>query len=65
MSVASRLYPPLAARAEYARIGHYYATESMLVWDEEASEYNEARTPSFGYDTLFDHYRELWIETDP
>ncbi len=63
LSVAARLYPPLAARAEYARIGHYYATESMLVWDPEAGAYSEALTPSFGDETLFDHYRELWHQS--
>ncbi|MEM1147018.1 MAG: NAD(P)H-binding protein [Pseudomonadota bacterium] len=64
LSVLSRVYPPLAARAEYARIGHYYATESMLVLDPETGQYNEALTPSTGEETLFDHYRELWAQSD-
>jgi divinyl chlorophyllide a 8-vinyl-reductase len=48
-----------AAKAEYAKIGRYYATESMLVWDEQAQRYDAAVTPEFGSDTLFDHYAEL------
>lgn len=38
--------------AEFGRIGKYYATESMLVWDEERQEYDADATPSFGKDTL-------------
>jgi hypothetical protein len=34
LSVLGRLLPPLANKAELARIGRYYATESMLVWDQ-------------------------------
>ncbi|MEM8772457.1 MAG: NAD(P)H-binding protein [Pseudomonadota bacterium] len=59
LSVLARLYPPLAAKAEYARIGHYYATESMLVWDEERQKYSADLTPSTGSDTLFTHYKSL------
>ncbi|MBO6945041.1 NAD(P)H-binding protein [Altererythrobacter sp.] len=47
-----------AAKAEYAKIGRYYATESMLVWDEKAGRYDEAATPEFGTETLFEHYRK-------
>lgn len=49
----------LKEKAELARIGKYYATESMLVWDEDAGRYDAEATPSFGGDTLFDHYAEL------
>lgn len=48
-----------AARAEYARIAHYYATESMLVWDPASGRYRADLTPEFGSETLFDHYRRL------
>ena len=51
--------PPLAAKAELARIGRYYATESMLVWDAQASRYDAQATPSFGTQTLFAHYDQL------
>ncbi len=54
-----RVIPPLAAKAELARIGRYYATESMLVWDAQQGRYDAAATPSFGTQTLLDHYRDL------
>jgi divinyl chlorophyllide a 8-vinyl-reductase len=49
----------LAAKAEFARIGEYYASESMLVWSEQAGRYDAAATPSFGSDTLWAHYEAL------
>jgi divinyl chlorophyllide a 8-vinyl-reductase len=48
--------PSLGEKAEYARIGRYYATESMLVLNPETGRYDAAATPSTGCDTLFDHY---------
>jgi divinyl chlorophyllide a 8-vinyl-reductase len=39
LGTAGRLVPALAAKAELARIGRYYATESMLVWDAAAGRY--------------------------
>lgn len=59
LAAAARLCPPLAGRAEFARIGHYYATESMLVWDAAAGRYDADATPSFGRQTLFDCYAAL------
>lgn len=59
LRLASRLKPSLADKAELARIGRYYATESMLVWDAERGRYDEAATPSFGSDTLWAHYAAL------
>eukprot|EP00798_Chlamydomonas_sp_ICE-L_P002051 gene2051-18229_t len=35
-----------------AKIGKYYAVESMLVWDPVRNVYDEAATPSYGKDTL-------------
>ncbi len=49
----------LREKAELARIGHYYATESMLVWDVGAGRYDADATPSFGTETLFDFYGRL------
>ncbi|WP_298469390.1 SDR family NAD(P)-dependent oxidoreductase [uncultured Erythrobacter sp.] len=49
----------LAEKAEYARIAHYYATESMLVLNSETVEYDADATPEFGSDTLHDHYATL------
>lgn len=54
-----KLHPKLRAKAELARIGHYYATQSMLVWDADAKRYDAQATPAFGTETLFGHYRQL------
>jgi len=51
--------PPLAAKAELARIGRYYATESMLVLDPATGRYSAEATPSYGRQTLQDHYAAL------
>lgn len=51
-----------AEKAEYARIAHYYATESMLVLDPATGEYSADLTPEYGSDTLIDHYRKLLRE---
>jgi divinyl chlorophyllide a 8-vinyl-reductase len=59
LSLAGRVLPTLADKAELARIGRYYATESMLVWDAAAGRYNADATPSTGAQTLFDHYARL------
>ncbi|MGR3483779.1 MAG: NAD(P)H-binding protein [Paracoccaceae bacterium] len=53
-----RAVPAAAAKAELARIGHYYATESMLVLDA-AGTYRRDLTPSHGADTLADHFAAL------
>lgn len=53
------LLPSLAAKAELARIGRYYATESMLVWDPDTRRYDADATPSFGTQTLFEYYDQL------
>ncbi len=59
LSVAGRVVPTLADKAELARIGRYYATESMLVFDPETGRYDAAATPSTGTQTLFDYYEAL------
>jgi divinyl chlorophyllide a 8-vinyl-reductase len=59
LGTVGKVIPPLADKAELARIGRYYATESMLVWDAQAGRYDAAATPSTGRDTLFDHYARL------
>ena len=59
LGLAARVVPALAAKAELARIGHYYATESMLVLDPATGRYDAAATPETGTDTLFDHYRAV------
>ncbi len=59
LGALGRIVPSLAAKAELARIGHYYATESMLVMDPKTGRYDADATPSTGSDALFDHYREI------
>ena len=59
LATLGRVVPALAAKAELARIGRYYATESMLVLDPATGRYDAAATPSTGSDTLFDHYARL------
>ncbi len=59
LGAAGKLIPPLAVKAELARIGHYYATESMLVLDPATGLYDADATPEAGRDTLFDYYRDV------
>ena len=61
LNLAGKLIPRLADKAELARIGRYYATESMLVWDAQANRYDEDKTPSHGSQSLFDAY-EAWLK---
>lgn len=58
-SFLGRFNPGLADKAELARIGRYYATESMLVLDPATGRYDPALTPSTGSDTLLDFYARL------
>ena len=53
------VWPAAARKAELARIGHYYATESMLVWDEDRQAYDAAATPETGSVTLREHYQRM------
>ena len=59
LGAAGRVLPALAAKAELARIGRYYATESMLVLNPANGRYDAAATPATGTQTLFDHYARL------
>lgn len=59
LGAVGRVSPRLAAKAELARIGRYYATESMLVFNQETQRYDAAATPEAGSDTLFDYYARL------
>jgi divinyl chlorophyllide a 8-vinyl-reductase len=54
-----RCVPAIAVKAELARIGRYYATESMLVLDPLTGRYDAAATPSTGTQTLFGYYASL------
>jgi divinyl chlorophyllide a 8-vinyl-reductase len=59
LGVVGYVLPAAARKAELARIGRYYATESMLVLDPVTGRYDAAATPSTGSQTLFDHYAAL------
>ncbi len=59
LATAGRVLPALAAKAELARIGRYYATESMLVWDPARARYDAQATPGTGSDTLREHYARM------
>jgi len=59
LAAAGTVAPRLRAKAELARIGRYYATESMLVWDGAAGRYDSEATPAFGSATLRDHYAAI------
>ena len=60
LSWIGKFIPFIADKAELARIGRYYATESMLVWDAASNRYDAQLTPSHGTQTLFDAY-QLWV----
>jgi divinyl chlorophyllide a 8-vinyl-reductase len=59
LGTVGRFVPALEEKAELARIGRYYATESMLVLDPDTGRYDAAATPSTGTLTLFDFYAGL------
>ena len=55
----AKYFPKLEDTAEFGRIGKYYASESMLVWDEGRQEYDAAATPSYGTDTLEGFFQDV------
>ena len=59
LSLLGRVSARLADKAELARIGRYYATESMLAWDAAAGRYDADATPEWGRETLFDYQAQL------
>jgi divinyl chlorophyllide a 8-vinyl-reductase len=59
LSAVGNVIPAAAAKAELARIGRYYATESMLLWDPATGGYTADATPSTGHQTLADHYQKI------
>ncbi len=59
LDLCGKIVPPLADKAELARIGHYYATESMLVLNSETGLYDADATPETGTDTLFSYFQNL------
>lgn len=59
LDLFGQLAPRVAEKAELARIGRYYATESMLWLNPETGRYDAAATPSTGAETLFDFYKSV------
>jgi divinyl chlorophyllide a 8-vinyl-reductase len=59
LDALGRIAPRLKGKAALARIGRYYATESMLVYDPATGHYDADATPSTGADTLVEHYARL------
>jgi len=59
LACLSHFIPALKDKAEFARIGHYYATESMLVLNSDNGRYDAAATPSYGRQTLGDFYQRV------
>ncbi|MGY6547500.1 MAG: NAD(P)H-binding protein [Roseinatronobacter sp.] len=59
LTLAGKLSHRMAGKAEFARIGRFYATESMLVWNAARGTYDADATPEYGQDRLRDHYAAL------
>ena len=64
LSLAGRVSPRARAAADLARIGRYYATESMLVWDAVSGRYDADATPEFGTDRLEEHFARVLSGAD-
>ena len=59
LTFLSKLFPALKDKAEFARIGRYYTSESMLVLNTATGRYDADATPSYGSDTLRDFYSRV------
>ncbi|NNJ66692.1 MAG: NAD(P)H-binding protein [Boseongicola sp.] len=59
LKLAGLVKPGLRLKADLARIGRYYATESMLLYDAKAGAYDADATPEFGSERLFDYYADV------
>lgn len=62
MSLLAKIFPKLQDKAEFARIGKYYCSESMLVLNPQTGKYDADLTPSYGSDTLRDFYKRVLKE---
>ena len=59
LTALGTLSPKLKAKAQLARIGRYYATQPMLLWNPATQSYDADATPEFGTERLEDHYAAL------
>ncbi len=62
LSMLAKIFPKMQDKAEFARIGKYYCSESMLVLDPQTGRYDADLTPSYGNDTLRDFYKRVLRE---
>jgi len=62
VSLLAKFFPKLEDKAEFARIGKYYCSESMLVLNPKTGKYDADMTPSYGSDTLRDFYQRVLRE---
>ncbi|KAI8466235.1 MAG: NAD(P)-binding protein [Monoraphidium minutum] len=62
LDTLAKAFPQLEDAAEFGKIGKYYATESMLVWDEAAGRYDADATPEYGVDTLEAFFKKAVTE---
>ncbi|PTV93563.1 divinylchlorophyllide 8-vinylreductase [Rhodobacter aestuarii] len=59
LGALGKVAPKFKAKAELAKIGRYYATESMLLWNPQTGCYDPEATPEYGTDRLEDHYAAM------
>jgi divinyl chlorophyllide a 8-vinyl-reductase len=62
LTLLAKIFPNLQDKAEFARIGKYYCSESMLVLNPQTGKYDADMTPSYGSDTLRDFYSRVLKE---
>lgn len=62
LDLLAKAFPQMEDAAEFGRIGKYYATESMLVWDEARGAYDADATPEYGIDTLEGFFKKAVTE---
>ena len=56
LSIASKKIRDLR---EFLKIAYYYATESMLFWDEKIGSYSSNKTPEYGNESLEEYYKKI------
>lgn len=59
LTALGTLSPRLKAKAQLAKIGRYYATQPMLLWNRTTQSYDADATPEFGTDRLENHYAAM------
>jgi divinyl chlorophyllide a 8-vinyl-reductase len=62
LTLLAKFLPQFEDKAELARIGKYYSSESMLVLNPVTGKYDADATPSYGSDTLRDFYKRVLKE---